>query len=113
MVDMKRTKPTGHLDYAKVVVYKLMGMEERDKVTKYIALDPLGDPTQANLPSVHLRYGLQIMRERGWSGEGWGDFCGGGPDCILEPIRSPLDSQGAFALVTPRHHTIPQTSTIH
>lgn len=62
---------------------------------------------QANRPSVHLRWGLQQMKLRGWRADDWGQLfndegqLGDGPICILEAVGAPMDGPATMAMETP------------
>lgn len=89
------------------MVMKHMGRAERAKITERIAAND-GGPTvaQAELPSAHLRYGLKVMRERGWSNEDWGDLYKDGPLCILASVRVAFDCPSTLDMESPEQYYI-------
>lgn len=105
---MTRTEPNGvESNYLEMLYCRELGIDERKRITDLIAHND-GGPTVANadLPSAHLRYGLKLMRERGWSKDGWGDLKGDGPICILESVRAPFDCPSVLDLETPEQYYI-------
>lgn len=66
-----------------------------------------GGEDNAGLPSVHLRWGLEQMRSRGWRTDDWGELLdehgnvGDDPICLLASVSAPMDSPTTVAMETP------------
>lgn len=99
LFDMKhRPSGTASGNPLDILFAQVVGQERHVKVTEKIRAQTGLPATEARRPSVHLRWGLQQMKLRGWSSDDWGRLfddegrLGDGPICILEAVQSPLDA---------------------
>lgn len=89
------------------ILAKVAGLERRNVINSKIRAQTGLQWTDADRPSVHLRWGLQQMKLRGWRSDDWGQLLdkdgsmGTGPICILEAVQTPLDAPGELHLESP------------
>lgn len=86
------------------------GIKRRRLVTSKIRGQTLIDAEHAERPSIHLRWGLQKMKLRGWRNDDWGQLFdeygneGQGPICLLEAVHAPMDSPGQLIWESPEQY---------
>lgn len=89
------------------ILAQMAGAERRVLITNMIRKGGGIDVLRAELPSVHLRWGLHQMRTRGWRTDDWGKLLnddhslGDGPICLLESIQAPMDAPSSLHAETP------------
>lgn len=102
-----RPSGTASNDYVDALFAQIAGRNRRKIVTGKIRGQTGLPDKEADRPSVHLRWGLQQMRLRGWRADDWGDLLdrdgniGTGPICILSSVTAPMDAPAKLSLETP------------
>lgn len=102
-----RPSGTASNDYVDAIFAQMLGSKRRRTVTSKIRGQTGLPDKEAERPSVHLRWGLQQMKLRGWRTDDWGDLfdkdgsLGTGPICILASVTAPMDAPAKLSLETP------------
>lgn len=101
-------RPSGRQssNFLDALLAQVHGMDRRVLVNSTIRGQTGLPADQVDRPSVHLRWGLQQMKLRGWRSDDWGLLyengqLGDGPVCILEAVQAPMDAPGNLHMETP------------
>lgn len=90
----------------------IAGQDRRQAINRQVRGQAGVPQDQADRPSVHLSWGLQQMKLRGWRADDWGQLftddgsLGDGPVCILEAVGAPMDGPANLGLETPEQYYI-------
>lgn len=99
---MQRPSGTSGKDPLAFLLANVEATRRRTIVSQKIRAQTGQPPEAADRTSVHLRWGLQQLRTRGWRNDDWGKLLnddgtiGDGPVCLLEAMHSPIDAPGAL-----------------